>query len=148
MTVKSINTVQKNTICSWYSGKLRNQKELATEFNTSERTINRVLIEAGLLTPVAQLKADAYNVMQVLKKHGIDPSKLDQVLTAAYRPAPPTQESVAEYLYDAKREEITELFYTAMMNRALDSQLALSYPQTELPGNPVYAAEGFDDLPF
>ena len=147
MTVKSLNTVQKNTICAWYQGKLRNQKELATEFNTSERTINRVLIEAGLLTPVAQLKADAYNVMQVLKKHGIDPSKFEQTLATGYK-MPIAHEDVVDYLYGAKREEITELFYTAMMNRALDSQLALSYPQTELPGNPVYAAEGFDDLPF
>lgn len=148
MTVKSVPQLSKDKIIMHYKNKSLNQKCLALAFDTSERTINRVLIEAGLLTPVAQLKADAYNVMQVLKKYNIDPSKLDQVLTAAYRPAPPTQESVAEYLYDAKREEITELCYTAMMNRALDSQLALSYPQTELPGNPVYAAEGFDDLPF
>lgn len=148
MTVKAVSQLSKDKIIMYYKNKSLNQKNLALAFDTSERTINRVLIEAGLLTPVAQLKADAYNVMQVLKKYNIDPSKLDQVLTAAYRPAPPTQESVAEYLYDAKREEITELFYTAMMNRARDSQLALSYPQTELPGNPVYAAEGFDDLPF
>ena len=145
MTVKSLTNTKKTAIIEVYKSKTLNQKEIATGFNTSERTINRVLIEAGLLTPVAQLKADAYNVMQVLKKYNIDPSKLDQVLTAAYRPAPPTQESVAEYLYDAKREEITELFYTAMMNKALDSQMASSFPELS---QPVYAAEGFDDLPF
>ena len=147
MTVKSLTNTKNTAIIEVYKSKTMNQKELATEFNTSERTINRVLIEAGLLTPVAQLKADAYNVMQVLKKHGIDPSKFEQTLATGYA-LPITQEQVVEYLYDLPHEDVTQLFYDAMMNRALDSQLALSYPQTELPGNPVYAAEGFDDLPF
>ena len=32
------------------------QKELAENYNTSERTINRVLVEYGLATPVARIK--------------------------------------------------------------------------------------------
>lgn len=147
MTVKSLTPCCKAAIITFYQSGKWLQKEIAAEFGTSERTINRVLIEAGLLTPVAQLKADAYNVMQVLKKHGIDPSKFEQTLATGYA-LPITQEQVVEYLYDLPHEDVTQLFYDAMMNRALDSQLALSYPQTELPGNPVYAAEGFDDLPF
>lgn len=147
MTVKCLDITSKSEIINQYNSGGWQQKELATQFNTSERTINRVLIEAGLLTPVAQLKADAYNVMQVLKKHGIDPSKFEQTLATGYK-MPIAHEDVVDYLYDLPQEQIQQLFYDAMMSRALDSQLALSYPQTELPGNPVYAAEGFDDLPF
>ena len=97
------------------------QKELAAEFSTSQRTINRVLVEAGLLTPVSQLKADAYNVMQALKRHNIHPSKVEQVLSAALSPL--SQADVVNYLYDLPREQITDLFFDAMMHKGLDSHL-------------------------
>ncbi len=71
MTVKCLNDVQKNFVIKAYQAKHKTQKELATYLNTSERTINRVLIEYGLATPVARIKGEAYQVMQVLKKYNI-----------------------------------------------------------------------------
>lgn len=71
MTVKCLTQTQKDIIVLWYQKKIYNQKELAKHYNTSERTINRVLIEAGLATPVARIKGEAYQVMQVLKKYNI-----------------------------------------------------------------------------
>ena len=71
MSVKCLTQAQKDQIVLWYQKKIYNQKELAKNYNTSERTINRVLIEAGLATPVARIKGEAYQVMQVLKKYNI-----------------------------------------------------------------------------
>lgn len=122
MTVKCLCDVVKARIIAAYLTGVQ-QKQLAVFFDTSPRTINRTLIEAGLLTPVAQLKADAYNVMQVLKKHGIDPSKFEQTLATGYR-MPIAHEDVVDYLYDLPREDLTELFYNAMMNKAFNTHLA------------------------
>ena len=71
MSVKCLTQAQKDQIVYWYKQKTYNQKELAKNYNTSERTINRVLIEYGLATPVARIKGEAYQVMQVLKKYNI-----------------------------------------------------------------------------
>ena len=71
MSVKCLTQDQKYSLITLYKNKLFNQKQLAERFNTSERTVNRVLIEYGLATPVARIKGEAYQVMQVLKKYNI-----------------------------------------------------------------------------
>lgn len=80
MSVKCISKAQKDLIVFWYQNKMFNQKELAAKANTSERTINRVLIERGLATPVERIKGEAYHVMQLLKKHGHDLKSLKTLL--------------------------------------------------------------------
>ena len=141
MTVKCISPQHKHQIIEAYKAKSL-QKDIASWYFTSERTVNRVLIEAGLLTPVAQLKADAYNVMQVLKKHGIEPSDFEQVLAKGYALSV-THEQVTDYLYSAQRNEIVELFYDAMMNQAFDAHSAVNFPSTNKQMETVT-----DDLPF
>ena len=71
MSVKILNEAQKNFVIKAYQAKHKTQKELSIYMNVSERTINRVLIEYGLATPVARIKGEAYQVMQVLKKYNI-----------------------------------------------------------------------------
>lgn len=80
MSVKCLTKAQKEIIIYWYKNKMFNQSEMASRANVSERTINRVLIEAGLATPVARLKGEAYQIMQLLKKHGLDLHSLKTVL--------------------------------------------------------------------
>lgn len=80
MSVKCITKAQKDLIVFWYQNKMFNQKELAEKCQTSERTINRVLIEYGLATPVARIKGEAYHVMQLLKKHSLDLNGLKKML--------------------------------------------------------------------
>ena len=80
MTVKCLTKAQKDMIVFWYQNKMFNQKELAEKYQTSERTINRVLIEYGLATPVARIKGEAYHVMQLLKKHSLDLNSLKKML--------------------------------------------------------------------
>lgn len=80
MSVKCLTQAQKNLIVHWYKNKIYSQKELAQKMTTSERTINRVLVEYGLATPVARIKGEAYQVMQLLKKYGIDYITLEQII--------------------------------------------------------------------
>lgn len=81
MTVKTLNDVEKATICRLFQAKERNQKELAADFQTSARTINRVLNEAGLATAVPRLKGEAYRAVQTLKAWGITPDQLQNILS-------------------------------------------------------------------
>lgn len=71
MPVKCLTSQQKDLIALWYKGNIKSQKDLAEHFNTSRRTINRVLEERGLATPVARIKGEAYQVMQYLQTLGI-----------------------------------------------------------------------------
>ena len=141
MTVTCLSVETKDQVTRHYASGGWQQKELAKAFNTSERTINRVLIEAGLLTPVAQLKADAYNVMQVLKKHGIDPSKLDQVLSCAENI---TTHEVQTFLLTLTDTEVSELFYNAAMAK-FECNLSVVMAQTK---HTQEMESFFDDLPF
>ncbi len=80
MTVRCLSDFQKINLVGLYQQKLKTQKELAQVFSVSERTVNRVLIDAGVATPVARIKGDACKVMRLLRKHNITPENLDAVL--------------------------------------------------------------------
>ena len=82
MTVRCLTQPSKNQILDLYKRKLMNQKELAEYFNVSERTINRVFIEAGVATPVKRIQEEAYQVMQLLKKFNVDYHTLNLLLVA------------------------------------------------------------------
>ena len=84
MTVRCLTQPCKNQILDLYKRKLMNQKELAEYFGVSERTINRVFIEAGIATPVARIKGEAYQVMQLLKKYNLNYSTLKTLLENLY----------------------------------------------------------------
>ena len=80
MSVKCLTQHQKAYVVYYYNLKKAKQKELAEQFGVSERTINRVLIEAGVATPVARIQGEAYTVMKLLKKYGLDAKSLMSVL--------------------------------------------------------------------
>ena len=142
MTIKCLNQLQKDNIVGLYNQKLLNQKELAVEFNTSKRTINRVLVEAGLLTAVPRIQAEAYTVMQVLKKHGIDPSKLDQTLSFAENI---TKHEVETFLLTLTDTETSELFYNAAMTK-FEMQLGTVMAESSMATQYLEAMD--EDLPF
>ena len=75
---------QKDSIVTLYQNKTMTQKQLAYCFNVSERTINRVFIAAGIATPVARIKGEAYQVMQLLKKYNVNLSTLKTLLENIY----------------------------------------------------------------
>lgn len=80
MTIKCLTDKQKNFVIYHYHKKSMNQKQLAQELNVSERTINRVLIAYGLATPVARIKGEAHQVMQLLAKNQLDIKSLKALL--------------------------------------------------------------------
>ena len=84
MSVQCLEQPQKDSIISLYQNKVMNQKELAFRFNVSQRTINRIFIEAGIATPVARIKGEAYQVMQLLKKYNVNYSTLKTLLENIY----------------------------------------------------------------
>ena len=78
--VKCLNKHQKKYIVYLYNKKMMNIKELAETYYVSPRTINRVLVEAGVVTTVARIKGEAYQVMQLLKKYGYTADSLEHLL--------------------------------------------------------------------
>ena len=80
MSVKCLTQHQKAYVVYYYNMKKSSQKELAWQFGVSQRTINRVLIEAGVATPVARIQGEAYQVMHLLKKYHLDLPTLKTIL--------------------------------------------------------------------
>lgn len=109
MTVKCLSQEEKNIIITAYNSKCVNQKEIAQYWKVSERTINRVLIEAGVATPVARIKGEAYQVMQILKKYEIAASQLEPLIQKSQLLT--TAQVVEAYLRSASEEEVGRLFW-------------------------------------
>ena len=83
MTVKCLTQEQKETMMGFYTAKLYNQLELAKLFKTSERTINRVLVEAGIATAIPRLKGEAYTAIKLMEKHQVPIYDLEAMLILA-----------------------------------------------------------------
>lgn len=110
MTVKILTQAQKTLISQHYLSKQWNQKQLARMYLVSERTINRVLNEAGLATAVPRPKGEAYQVMQILKKNGVTVETLEERLNSRVAVTP---EMVQLYLNQCSKEELARFFYTS-----------------------------------
>lgn len=80
MTVKCLFDEVKLSIVNNFNSKALNQKQLSQLYGVSERTINRVLNEAGVATAVPRIQGEAYQAMQILKKHNIAVEDLNAVL--------------------------------------------------------------------
>ena len=78
--VRCLNKHQKKYIVYLYNKKMMNIKELAETYYVSPRTINRVLVEAGVVTTVARIKDEAYQVMKLLEKYGYTKDSLEHLL--------------------------------------------------------------------
>ena len=109
MTVHCLDESQKDLIVTWYKQKIYNQKMLSKKFSVSERTINRVLEERSLATPVARVKGEAYQAMQILKEHNLTVEQLKYTLSL---PAL-TFDNVQQFLYRCSRDELAKLFYNS-----------------------------------
>ena len=83
MTVQCLNPLEKETIIGLFTAKLYTQRELAKEYKTSERTINRVLVEAGIATTVPRIKGEAYMAIKLMKKHDVPIYDLEAMLVLA-----------------------------------------------------------------
>lgn len=79
ITVKCVSETVKDQIVYHYKTRQYQNKEIAEAFSVSPRTVNRVLEERGLATPVARLKGEAYRIMKAIESADLT---ADQVLRA------------------------------------------------------------------
>ena len=79
-SVKCFTEHQKNYIVHFYKNKKMNIKQLAEHFETSPRTIGRVLDEYEVARPTARAKGEAYNVMKLLEQHHLNYATLKMML--------------------------------------------------------------------
>lgn len=117
MTVKCFTEHIKDQICLAYAHKTMKQWELAKHFETSPRTIGRVLEDRGLATPVPRLKGEAYMTMQILAEYGLTPETLRHTLDL---PAL-TPENVQRFLNSSTQEELATYFYTSGLAKLADT---------------------------
>lgn len=82
MTVHKLTVAQKEMIRLNYTSKRMNITQMAKALEVSTRTIGRVLEELDLATPVSRLKGEAYNVLQELKKFGIEPKEVGPLINS------------------------------------------------------------------
>ena len=80
MTVKKLNSAGKSEVLKMYFSKEYTLTEIAFMLEVSRRTVGRVIIEAGLATPVPRLQGEAYQAMKILNKYDISVSKLEDLL--------------------------------------------------------------------
>lgn len=111
MTVQCIPDNLKDHICAFYSKRTYTLKEIAKIFVTSPRTINRVLTERGMATPVARIKGDAYQVMRFLATKDI--TTVD-ALEKVFAPRPINPDDVQEFLNNCSADELTSHYYRAV----------------------------------
>ncbi len=102
MTVKCLTKDQKDSLINFYVGKTYTQRELSKLYKTSERTVNRVLVEAGIATPVERIKGDAYLAMAVLAKYGVPVVDLETHIKLA-------KEEMARFYQHIEQEQLSEM---------------------------------------
>lgn len=78
--VQCLTKHQKDYTIHYYNKKMLNIKELAEHFKVSPRTIGRVLDEYEIARPTARAKGEAYNVMKLLEKYGLNYATLKMML--------------------------------------------------------------------
>lgn len=81
MTVKCLTDLEKETAIRMYEAG-DHIKDIAEYLNTSERTIGRVLAEAGLTSPTQRITEEASHVMRLLAKYRVNPKNLESILRA------------------------------------------------------------------
>ena len=110
MTVKCITHAEKQLLAEWFQQGIFNQKELAEKFKTSKRTVNRVLVEAGISpAPVGRVTDRMRAFMAIIDGYGLEPEGLAQALAA---PAL-NSTNVQEYLNNCTPSQLAGLFYSS-----------------------------------
>lgn len=110
MTVKCITPNEKQLLADWFQQDIFNQTELAEKFKTSKRTVNRVLVEAGISpAPVNRITDRIRAFMAIIDEYHLEPAGLAQALAA---PAL-ILENVQEYLNGCTPNQLAGLFYSS-----------------------------------
>ena len=119
MTVKCFTEDEKNIIVAQYLNNIHpDQQTLAEAWACSPRTINRILIERGHHTPTERLKADAHQVMLVLKDYGIfNAEELKDTFKVLLETPLLTPENVQKYLNECSTTRLLDHMKKASIGR-------------------------------
>lgn len=120
MTVKCLTDDSKKQIVELFQSKKANQRELANTFFVSERTIHRVLEEAGLATTIPRIQGEAYQVMQTLKKYNFAPEDLESLFRMVTKPL--TIEDVVPVVQGASVNQMLYLTQAWSTHRRISGQ--------------------------
>lgn len=82
MSVKCLTTMEKDYVVFLYQTKKMTLKHISKLMVVSPRTVQRVLIERGLATPVARVKGEAYQAIKLLHKYKVDIKDLESILNS------------------------------------------------------------------
>jgi hypothetical protein len=86
---------------------------LAVMFGVHRKTIQRVLLEKGVIAPPGQLTQDEQQMLDMLKAHNLNPYKLRQVLSAPVL----NQTNLVRYLEQQEFHVLASLFYGVHMTK-------------------------------
>jgi len=129
MTVKCISLAEKQLLADWFRADIFNQTELAEKFKTSKRTVNRVLVEAGISPPPVNRITDRIrSFMAIVDEYSLEPEGLARALsTPALTPA-----NVQEYLNSCTSGQLAGLFYSSGIAKIIE-QIKAQRVQEGLP---------------
>ena len=111
MTVKHIIDGHKELIAEWYGKKIYNQAQLAKRFETSLRTIGRILVEKGCIMPRERYSTRANGFLRILSNQGIhEPAELVEILATKVKPTVNPQD-VEDYLLSCTVDQFAKLLW-------------------------------------
>jgi transposase-like protein len=116
MKVRCFTELEKDEIILDYTSKRYTVTELAEGWDVSRRTINRVLEERGVPSPVPRLQGEAHQVMQILDRHCLSADTLEERLELCSL----DMRSVQEFLNGCTKTELAGLFYNAAVAKLIN----------------------------
>ena len=85
--IKCLDKYQKAYIVRLYNLKKLNVKEISEAYHVSPRTINRVLVEAGVATTNERSAGEDYQIAHLVKSYGLNLHSLNNLLKDLYAKA-------------------------------------------------------------
>ena len=115
MKVRCFTEQDKDDIVSDYLSKELTLSDIASIYGVSRRTIVRVLDEREIPSPMPRLQGEAREVLQILAKHDIYVSELEERLNSPF-----TLANVQTFLNSCTKTELATLFYNSAVAKITD----------------------------
>lgn len=88
-----------------FSGK--RQQDTADAFGISRRTVQRILLEKGMIAPTDRVSKQKAEILQIVNDHGLDADSLHRALNMT----PMTPGNVQQHLVNLPTDQLLNLFY-------------------------------------
>lgn len=127
---------QRHAIANHFQFGERNQTRTAEAMGFSRRTVQRVLLEKGLIKPTARVSRDKAAILEVVARHDLDAETLEKALAV---PAL-TASNIHQHLTRLPAEQLSMLFYNITRQQVIqdirrNAQAQLQAEQAAPAGN-------------